>query len=48
MTLLDLQARERPIRADIVGRSLLLNPDQQVKLSGPDPLTLQLLQRQAR
>ncbi|MEH6471480.1 MAG: bifunctional pyr operon transcriptional regulator/uracil phosphoribosyltransferase PyrR [Halopseudomonas sp.] len=44
MTLLDLQARELPIQADIVGQSLPLEPGQQVKLSGPEPLALQLLQ----
>ncbi len=48
MTLLDLQASELPIRADIVGRSLSLAADQQIKLSGPEPLQLQLLQRKAR
>ena len=47
MTLLDLQAQELPIHADIVGQSFKLQPDQQVKLSGPEPLTLQLLQRDA-
>ncbi|MFT6916047.1 MAG: pyrimidine operon attenuation protein/uracil phosphoribosyltransferase [Motiliproteus sp.] len=45
MTLLDLQARELPIRADIVGRSLYLAADQQVKLSGPEPLRLSVLNR---
>ncbi len=45
MTLLDLQARELPIRADIVGKTLRLQPDQQIKLSGPEPLALQILQR---
>lgn len=43
MTLLDLQARELPIRADIVGKSLSLEVGQQVKLSGPEPLALQLV-----
>ncbi len=43
LTLLDLQARELPIRADIVGQSLSLQPGQQVKLSGPQPLALQLV-----
>ena len=47
MTLLDLQAQELPIRADIVGQSFKLQPDQQIKLSGPEPLSLQLLQREA-
>ncbi|MEH6825451.1 MAG: bifunctional pyr operon transcriptional regulator/uracil phosphoribosyltransferase PyrR [Motiliproteus sp.] len=45
LTLLDLDARELPIRADIVGKTLRLQPDQQIKLSGPEPLALQILQR---
>ncbi|WP_421867516.1 bifunctional pyr operon transcriptional regulator/uracil phosphoribosyltransferase PyrR [Motiliproteus sp.] len=47
MTLLDLQAQELPIQADIVGKTFKLEPGQQIKLSGPEPLSLQLLQRQA-
>jgi pyrimidine operon attenuation protein/uracil phosphoribosyltransferase len=43
LTLLDLQARELPIMADIVGRSLSLDAGQQVKLTGPQPLALQLV-----
>lgn len=45
MTLLELQANELPIRADIVGQRLLLRGNQQIKLSGPESLSLQLLQR---
>ncbi|MFT5721304.1 MAG: pyrimidine operon attenuation protein/uracil phosphoribosyltransferase [Motiliproteus sp.] len=48
MTLLDLQARELPIRADIVGRSLRLAADQQIKLSGPEPLRLKVQNRDAQ
>tara|TARA_R110002095_G_scaffold135301_4_gene117342 strand:+ start:3947 stop:4456 length:510 start_codon:yes stop_codon:yes gene_type:complete len=47
VTLLDLQARELPIRADIVGKILQLQPGQQIKLSGPEPLALQITQRDA-
>lgn len=47
VTLLDLQARELPIRADIVGETLQLEPGQQVKLSGPVPLTLKLVEPKA-
>ncbi|MDP3817252.1 bifunctional pyr operon transcriptional regulator/uracil phosphoribosyltransferase PyrR [Pseudomonas sp.] len=40
--LLDLNARELPIRPDVVGATLSLASDQRVKLSGPTPLTLEL------
>lgn len=40
--LLDLDARELPIHADILGASLALAPHERVKLSGPAPLTLEL------
>ena len=40
--LLDLNARELPIRPDVVGATLSLAPDQRVKLLGPTPLTLEL------
>ncbi len=42
VTLLDLQRRELPIQADIYGGTLSLEANQQVKLSGPDPLTLEI------
>jgi pyrimidine operon attenuation protein/uracil phosphoribosyltransferase len=45
MTLVDLQARELPIRADIVGKTLNLDTDQQIKLSGPEPLELHIMRR---
>lgn len=45
ITLLDLQRRELPIQADVVGGTLALGPDQAVKLNGPDPLTLTIRQR---
>lgn len=40
--LLDLNARELPIRPDVVGARLSLPPDQRVKLLGPTPLALEL------
>lgn len=40
--LLDLDARELPIRADVLGATLSLDPDQRVKLHGPAPLALEL------
>ncbi|WP_181297734.1 bifunctional pyr operon transcriptional regulator/uracil phosphoribosyltransferase PyrR [Pseudomonas sp. Q2-TVG4-2] len=40
--LLDLNARELPIRPDVVGATLSLPPDQRVKLLGPTPLALEL------
>ncbi|MBS7664386.1 bifunctional pyr operon transcriptional regulator/uracil phosphoribosyltransferase PyrR [Pseudomonas lalucatii] len=40
--LLDLGARELPVRPDVVGATLSLAADQRVKLSGPTPLHLEL------
>lgn len=40
--MLDLQARQLPIRADVLGATLALGPQQRVKLSGPAPLTFEL------
>lgn len=45
VALVDLKAHELPIRADIVGRTLTLEPGQQIKLSGPEPLRLELQQK---
>jgi pyrimidine operon attenuation protein/uracil phosphoribosyltransferase len=42
VSLLDLNARELPIRPDVVGTTLSLAADQRVKLTGPTPLTLDL------
>ena len=39
--LLDLDARELPIRPDVVGATLSLAAHERVKLSGPAPLTLE-------
>ena len=40
--LLDLDAGELPIRPNVVGATLTLAGNQRVKLSGPEPLTLEL------
>ncbi|MCF7200996.1 bifunctional pyr operon transcriptional regulator/uracil phosphoribosyltransferase PyrR [Pseudomonas oligotrophica] len=40
--LLDLDARELPIRPDVVGATLSLTAEQRVKLLGPAPLALEL------
>jgi len=42
VSLLDLNARELPIRPDVVGATLSLASDQRVKLAGPAPLSLEL------
>jgi pyrimidine operon attenuation protein/uracil phosphoribosyltransferase len=39
--LVDREARELPIHADIVGLKLDLSPEKQVKLTGPVPLALE-------
>jgi pyrimidine operon attenuation protein/uracil phosphoribosyltransferase len=39
--LVDRGGRELPIQADVTGVHLQLGEDEQVKLSGPDPLTLE-------
>lgn len=47
ITLIDLQRRELPIQPDVCGDSMILGPDQQIKLSGPEPLMLDISQRQS-
>ena len=42
--LLDRGERELPICADIIGQQINLTQNQQIKLSGPDPLTLVLVE----
>jgi len=42
VTLLDLDANELPIQADIVGQHLKLPNNQRIKLTGPEPLGLEL------
>lgn len=40
--LVDRPGRELPIAADVIGLSKDLEPDQQLKLSGPEPLHLEI------
>ncbi len=42
--LVDRGGRELPVRADVVALSLELPPSFQIKLSGPDPLALELVE----
>lgn len=42
VTLVDIESRELPIRADILGTSLALPAGQRIKLTGPEPLQLTL------
>jgi pyrimidine operon attenuation protein/uracil phosphoribosyltransferase len=42
--LFDLNSRELPIRADVVGEQLSLKPNQRVKLSGPTPLAVSVIE----
>ncbi|WP_100637871.1 bifunctional pyr operon transcriptional regulator/uracil phosphoribosyltransferase PyrR [Marinobacter salexigens] len=41
-TLIDLGARELPIRPDVAGQALTLDAAQRVKLRGPDPLWIEI------
>ncbi len=43
VTLVQRNGRELPIQADVVGDSLNLNTKQHIKLNGPDPLTLKIV-----
>ena len=45
--LVDRGGRELPICADVTGRQLNLEAGQQVKLTGPDPLELSIVETQA-
>lgn len=40
--LVSLPGRELPIQPDVIGETLDLSPQERVKLSGPDPLQLEL------
>jgi len=42
--LFDLNSRELPIRADVVGEQLSLKSNQRVKLSGPTPLAVSVIE----
>ena len=40
--LIDRSGRELPIQADIIGKTMKLNAGEHVKLSGPEPLALEI------
>ena len=40
--LIERGGRELPVQADVIGRRLDLRPDEHVKLSGPEPLALEI------
>ena len=42
VTLVDRSGRELPISADITGVQLALGPNEQIKLNGPEPLSLEI------
>lgn len=42
VALIDMEARQLPIRADVLGTSLTLPEGQRIKLTGPQPLQLTL------
>jgi pyrimidine operon attenuation protein/uracil phosphoribosyltransferase len=48
VALVELDARELPIRADIIGRSLALKAGEQIKLTGPSPLELVIQHRASK
>lgn len=43
-TLIERNGRQLPISADCVGNRITLHEDQQIKLSGPDPLELEIIE----
>ena len=45
ITLCDIEARQLPIQADVCALKLGLQPNQYLKLEGPDPLRLTLAER---
>ncbi|WP_432471679.1 bifunctional pyr operon transcriptional regulator/uracil phosphoribosyltransferase PyrR [Amphritea sp. HPY] len=48
VTLLDLNRRELPIQADVIGELLPLARDEQVKLTGPEPLALEIRKKDSQ
>lgn len=44
VALVERSGRELPVHADICGHSLTLSPEQHIKLTGPDPLALEMLE----
>jgi pyrimidine operon attenuation protein/uracil phosphoribosyltransferase len=45
LSLIELNARQLPIRPDICGQRLSLLPSQRVELAGPQPLSLKILEK---
>ncbi|NOR52095.1 MAG: bifunctional pyr operon transcriptional regulator/uracil phosphoribosyltransferase PyrR [Gammaproteobacteria bacterium] len=43
--LVERSGRELPIQADVVGEQITLQSDEQIKLSGPEPLKLEVVKR---
>lgn len=43
--LVERSGRELPIQADVVGEQVTLQDDEQIKLTGPEPLALQVVKR---
>lgn len=44
--LIDRKGREMPIAADVCGTEISLQPDEQIKLRGPQPLTIEKIKLQ--
>ena len=42
VTMVDRSGRELPINADVTGVQLALGPNEQIKLDGPEPLSLEI------
>ena len=42
VALIDLDGRELPVQADVVGQKVVLTDSQQIKLKGPDKLVLEI------
>lgn len=47
VALVDLPRRELPFQPDVIGISMDLHPKQRIKLSGPEPLSLTLIEPKA-
>ncbi len=45
VSLIELNARQLPIRPDICGQKLSLPPSQRVELAGPEPLSLKVVEK---
>ncbi|WP_261842666.1 bifunctional pyr operon transcriptional regulator/uracil phosphoribosyltransferase PyrR [Aliamphritea ceti] len=44
-TLIDLNRRELPVQADVIGEVMLLDAGERVKLTGPQPLSIEISKR---